>query len=800
MFNVTGVLSLLATLLHSCASSDTARTPPALQQREHCISEADSLLKIGNADSAWALYAFVAAYEPSDLQSLIGLGKSALEMRQWSDALRIARRIEKIDYGNLSGHYIAAIADREQGTEMLGGNVAWKRSHEEFDMILAQDSLFQDALYQEAILAQYEGKPDEALNLARLQIAMKPDLLGPQLGMYGIYRHYLASQDSDQVLKRLRIQSGEILAYSIGEKMRRNGDLAGADSIFSALLIRPGDVPLPAIYLSRSRLRFAQGDQEGAETEYWKAIRTLDSKLGAALLFEDLKYIVSDAELYQFRNLDSINLQREFFLSFWNFRNPSIALGSNLRLREHIRRYTYAERHFEFLGFRTRFNDPDLLHELKFPRAIGLNRELNDKGLIFMRHGEPTDIIRFTPEESEEAAKLLNSRYRDLQFPKSIKGVPDRRKQRGIKMDDWDDVRAREALALQSALLDPCESWLYNATSESPRMVFYFQEHNSVGNNWRLSPSPSYELMIEELRLWDVKFEHLFTGNEADRVQAEDQIKSESKTVVNHALSTENLTWEKKTQIFRFPYSIDIFRAPGDKCLLDVSYGIPLAPLSHSLPDTVQSLHLEVGFSLVDSRSHHEATQLDTLQVSLSHSRTGIILDMIRYTVPPDSYAVSMHLRPLMTDKMGTWRQTIRAKDFSRPGFMISSIQLLRPSTEKGALDIGGMKVIQSPLSTHLRTEPLLVYFQLYHLVADADGATSYRTECILQPRDDPDQAKGIPVYTEDKMGTEEMAAQFCQIDVKLVPPGHYRLIVTATDRKRVQTICGARDIEILKP
>ncbi|HTR98718.1 MAG TPA: hypothetical protein VML00_03145, partial [Bacteroidota bacterium] len=194
------------------------------------------------------------------------------------------------------------------------------------------------------------------------------------------------------------------------------------------------------------------------------------------------------------------------------------------------------------------------------------------------------------------------------------------------------------------------------------------------------------------------------------------------------------------------------------------------------------------------------ATQLDTVRVDIARSRTGMILDLIRYTVPPDSYAVSMHLRPLVGDRIATWRETVRAGDFSRPGFRMSSIQLLRPSPVQGALEMDGVRVVQSPLSTIVRNEKLLVYFQMYHLVPDVDGVTSYKINCLLQPRNNPDPAKGISIYTTERTGKEEMAAQFCQIDVHYVPPGDYTLIVSATDRRRVETISGTREIRIVKP
>jgi hypothetical protein len=93
----------------------------------------------------------------------------------------------------------------------------------------------------------------------------------------------------------------------------------------------------------------------------------------------------------------------------------------------------------------------------------------------------------------------------------------------------------------------------------------------------------------------------------------------------------------------------------------------------------------------------------------------------------------------------------------------------------------------------------MYVYFQLYHLVPDASGIRAYRTEIVLLPVGEKDKEKGMPVYRAEKTGNEEMAAVFCQVDVHAVDPGKYRLLVNATDRKRVQTLSAERDIAILK-
>ena len=794
------LVSLPLMLQLSCSSYEAEKTVITYQQMDQFITRADSLLRIGNADSAGLLFAFVSSAQPANLRTLLGLGKSALAVRDWDRAVECGEKVCDIDPGSLAGRYIEAVARTEKGAFAFrepgshGPSFAgdWGRARRLFTWVLGRDSSFEDVLYQFALLNRYEGNKEGALNLVARQEALRPDLVGPRIGEYRVYEYWIATEDSANIINWLRTLPGSLPRYYEGEVCRRHRNLVRADSIFEGLLTDPGEVSLQAVRLSLARLSMQQGNEVAAELEYWKAVGELSDPLGSEVLFEDLKYIVSDKELYLFKGLDSVKQQRDFFRSFWNFRNPSFALKFNPRLREHIKRYVAAEHRYEFYGARTRFNNPDRLNQLKFPAAFSLNDKFNDMGLIYLRHGAPDDIVRH--ENTQEISAM------DMEDDPRIGTLKNSSIREKIELLKEIRQRYKDAQFYLGAINDSFESWLYDATAESPRMIFHFQMHQAVGNNWRLTPLPDNDPMLGELAGWDPKYSRMYWGHELDRVPLQTQITAESRELVNHALSTENESREKKVETFRFPHAVDVFRAPGGKCLMDVSYAIPLASISRSLPDTLQTVPVEIGFSLVDARSEHAASQVDTVNVDIFHSRKGMILDLIRYTVPPDSYAVAMHLRPLVGEKLATWKQTIRAANFARAGFMISSIQLLRPSGDQTGLDIDGVKVVQSPLLTYVRTEKLLVYFQMYHLVADADGVTSCRTECILQPFDDPDPAKEILVYTKDKTGTDEMAAQFCQIDVHYVPAGRYRLIVKATDRKRVETCVAERELQLLKP
>lgn len=117
-----------------------------------------------------------------------------------------------------------------------------------------------------------------------------------------------------------------------------------------------------------------------------------------------------------------------------------------------------------------------------------------------------------------------------------------------------------------------------------------------------------------------------------------------------------------------------------------------------------------------------------------------------------------------------------------------------------GALAIDGVKVVQSPFNSHERTEPFYVYFQLYNLVADASGETSYRVECVLLSPGEQDAAKGIVLSTCDRKVKGGTSTVLCPIDFRGIDTGRYTLLVKVTDRKRVQTLTSERELNLVNP
>jgi hypothetical protein len=781
---------VLLITLSSCSHKDSVRLVLDPSEIPAALAHADALLKANKLDSARAWYASVREKDKLNRSATIGLAKVALEEHSWDEASEYAARALKSDTGNVSLHYILAVADREAGTRFQWTNPRWSASRDAFDWLLARDSMYEDVLYQYGVLEQYRNEEDHALGLMREQLARKPDLVDARLGLYKLYRHFMSLRDSSTFLEWLRPQIGTLPRFFEGETFRRAGNFGQADSVFTLLVDAPGEVCMQAVRIARARLLMAQGKRQQAEDEYWLGVRELTTDIGAALLFEDIKHIVSDGELNYYNSLLTVEARQDFFRSFWNSRNTTYALKTNTRMQEHFARYAFAEQHYEYPGFKTWFNNPD--NELSFPKAFSLNEEFNDMGMIYLRQGPPDDVVRhnYSPFDEDDAADRLEGvASSDTSAVKDVNYL-DKQALRDQLRDEY-----------RRAARDDFESWLYRASTESPKMIFHFQKHQTAKNNWRLVSFPAFAPMLDQLASWDPKFQRMYESRYiSDRAILETEMKSESKTVVNYALSTDRETHEKKVTTFRFPVSVDMFRAPDSRTMLDISYAFPIATFVQNLPDSVETVPTEIGFSLVDSHSHKAASELDTVNVELGPNREGAVVNLIRYTVPADSYAVAVQMRPLVGNMLGTWRQGVRVPDFTRNGFMVSSVQYLRPSPLQGSIEIEGVRVIQSPFSTHVRTEPLYLYFQIYNLIPDGDGNTAYTTECILLPAGKTDPDEGEVIYKKHHEGSDKNLQEFYMINVKSVDPGRYRLIVKVTDKKRVETLLTSRWIEILKP
>lgn len=161
------------------------------------------------------------------------------------------------------------------------------------------------------------------------------------------------------------------LILALGRVQREMGDTA-ARATFLAYVAGGEDRGLGLLELGRTRLRY--GDLGGV-SDYFEGLTT-DDPGAVAEARNDFLAIASDPELADF-DLRHGSARTDMVRRFWTTRDKVELRSEGSRLAEHLRRLAVARREFAFTG------------------QEGVERP-DDRGRVFIRHGEPDDRASFT--------------------------------------------------------------------------------------------------------------------------------------------------------------------------------------------------------------------------------------------------------------------------------------------------------------------------------------------------------------------------------------------------------------------
>jgi GWxTD domain-containing protein len=171
------------------------------------------------------------------------------------------------------------------------------------------------------------------------------------------------------------------LVLAWGRLERAAGSLDSAQVAFERYLVGGGRRSLALLELARTRL--ALGRADGEPTYYEGA--ALDDPATTIGYRADLALIAPDSILGEFDRLQGQS-RAAFLHRFWTDRDHLELRREGERLREHYRRVLYARAHFPLTISRRFYGQSDAFRSG--------NTELDDRGVIYVRQGEPTKRIR----------------------------------------------------------------------------------------------------------------------------------------------------------------------------------------------------------------------------------------------------------------------------------------------------------------------------------------------------------------------------------------------------------------------
>jgi tetratricopeptide (TPR) repeat protein len=756
---------ILAITLAATASASVAQTPSLADTTfVRLVAEGKSWLAQNELKKAEQAFRAALKIDKNFIAAMSGLGEMEMAKQNWGDANDWYEKILEHEPQNLDALYHRAICYRETGKfkALLLRDLDWKNSKKYFERVLAQDSLYRDTIFQYALLRRYDEKYEEAILLGHRQIRLKPDLVDGQRGLFRLYQYLLDNRKEKDAVQWLQTHDSEHASYFIGEAYRRNGELDSAEVLLRAWLAAAPAISTMPARLSLARLHYQREQPKAAETFFWQAVDGIHNQVDAELLFEDVKYIVTEEELQEFRQLTVPNEYAAFFRRLWISRDPTPAANTNARLAEHYRRLLYAEKNYVYDGFRTWFNNPDKMKYLKFPPAFFLNDRFNDKGLIYIRHGEP----------DEQAATV----------------------EADVPMN---------------------ESWRYGKTANTATMIFHFViDANASGNNWRVAPFLDHPSFLDDRVHWDPAYFRLLRGDPLERLALEETLAQQSAEAVKVGFSTDRHSWDEAVKPLDFASYTAFFKAPEGNTALEVYYSLSL-PSNKDLakmPDTT-ALY-EHGLAL----HNLQWQEIQRRNGRIPKAKIGGLakeqhfIGQYRLFAEPDSYHVAFFVRQPATQRLEGWKQDFRLPNFSENELAMSSIVLasaIEPASGSEPFVKNGLRFSPNPSRRFDRKKPVYVYFEVYHLAPDTEGKSSFVVEytALLRKEEKSGAKKFLSLFggsakpattlVVERHADTGTSAEYLALDLGETGKGEFRLSIKVMDGQSGKQKDGFVDFEL---
>lgn len=713
-------------------------------EMDDLIARGDALLSQANYDEAKDKYEDALDIYEGCIPAWRGLGQIAYHQQDWGGIKEWYGKVEDVFPEDLEAHYYLGIADRETGKfkSLLLKKIDYNKSENHFNFVIQADSTYRDVYYQRAVLERWREHYQQAVIWAERQVEVKPDMIPVRIGLFKFYRMLIKHSNAQWLESWLQRRDTVWATYFLGELYRRNDNFAEARKIFEQLLKEEPEFSPSLVYSSRVRLNLQQDRVEDANDFFELALFSADSELDTQFLYEDWKYIFRDEELETFRELSSADDKKDFFYKFWTRRNPLPASQINHRAMEHYRRLIFAEKNYWYDGLRSWGLNPDKVGYLRFPKAYFENKEFNDKGMVYLRHGFPDAVAR-TP-----------------------------------------------------GTLASNESWHYYKRADRPELILHFlkEERLSTGNNWKLVPNLPDLRMVQDRAGWDPKMDQLLIANTQQEVnKLQDQISDESYLQVKEAMASDTHTWAEATEELSMPYYISYFRSDAEgKTRVELYYALYLNEMFAGNGSS-NEIELEHGAGIFDSQ-WNEIDEDFNEQTFEADASSNVFIYRYTADVEPGSYLMSLYAAKSGSRQIGGDTFEIDVPSRTSKSLQLSDLELaysINPATEPGVFTTGEYEVIPNPAKAFKLSDPVHLYFEVYNLTPDKEGETRFEIEHTMKKTDEGGGLFGlfgggdkeVISINNQRTGHDPTAKEIASFDVSKLEAGDYELEVTVKDR-----------------
>jgi GWxTD domain-containing protein len=518
-------------------------------------------------------------------------------------------------------------------------------------------------------------------------------------------------------------RSTDVVTVALSRVQSALGDVAGADATTSAV----GENSSALALRARAEALLRQPDKADAGAVlYFEGVDKLD-EIGASSYFEDVRIVASDRELGQWAN-GGTESRRAWLKHFWDVRAAASGKTVAERLSEHYRRLADAQNRFRRLGKFGAMPAGSLV-QTKYDTD---QLPFDERGIIYVRHGEPVNIIRTSNVDlrSNETwvYQLPNGRTQMHHF---------------VVLRDGTDFRLVEDIlqamdpTTQGIPIEGIVKLLEDRAPYDGRYNLLANRFNQIRNQqWAASAFNSQCLAAGGSNCTGA-------GTAAGSLTESATVMLQMIGQTRQGIATENreaafaaLASDTDRPVFDgpLPFYYDVYTFKGADAKTDLTAAVAI-PGSSLTPKTLGNsiiYSLKLSLMVIDT-VFGQVTRMDTTY-NFRSARTLGEQEHLRIHAGLAAAASKSTIHRLVVRDLNSkgkgqmyGGQTL-VPPYIAPGLMISDVVLAEP--DSGAWRRGDANLGLVPPRQFPEGEPLTLFYELYNLPAN----TPYRTEVTLAP------------------------------------------------------------------
>lgn len=555
---------------------------------------------------------------------------------------------------------------------------------------------------------------------------------------------------------------------------------------------------------------FNQGDREAGAEAYWQGLDAIDSEQAADIYWHDIRPLVLPPEDEEYRSLE-VQWRPNFIRSYWTELADQSFVPVDERVAVHYERLHYAREHY-------RVDIPHRRHYSQITAYVPrFQTGFDDRGVIYLRHGEPDDVARY---QSAEVERNVSWKYEQPDGdPLLFHFVSDE------DVNDYKLVRRLSDAITRSQSASLGGDVLLDRQAGS-RDRIAGQGVESIG------ALDARQLAGREEELRDLYRSRGHLDPEYDRagMDLDPQIleMEEARLAEDIQLATRTQSYTPEVQSEPFPYPLRPvpFKAPSGGTELAFYYALPTG--------AVTVLPYAGSGSAIDYRYQYRLDPIDDpMAVGKRNDReiriasrnpipqaAGVMLPAVeRVTISPGEYRYGVKLTDLNSGEFGVHRGLVRIDNLGGTDAMSMSGLLLASSVEPADdpsnpfVRWGQLKVLPLPSGVFKREQTVFAYYEVYGLSPDDSGNVRYRTTYTVAAPDGGrnvvarffsavgellggDEERGRVTYSfEREAPVQDPLLEYVSLDVSQSPPGQYTVtveiedLVSGTTRRRTAPV-----------